>query len=191
LIHERLYQQHTLARVEFADYLRQLVGHLLRSYRTGAVTLDLQADDVSLDIDSAVPCGLIVNELVTNALKHAFANGRVGVLTVTLRAADVGAEDDRARLMIADDGPGIPAGFDLRTATSLGLQLVVDLTEQIGGSIEWKSANGARWTLSVPTVNPRQRTRETSSNPAAPPDQSPADTDISPPAARAQSTGTG
>jgi len=108
-----------------------------------------------------------------------------------LRAADVGAEDDRARLMIADDGPGIPAGFDLRTATSLGLQLVADLTEQIGGSIEWKSANGARWTLSVPTVNPSQRTRETSSNPAAPPDQSPADTDISPPAARAQSTGTG
>src|SRR5680860_477298 len=191
LIHERLYQQHTLARVEFADYLRQLVGHLLRSYRTGAVTLDLKADDVSLDIDSAVPCGLIVNELVTNALKHAFANGRAGVLTVTLRAADAGAEDDRARLMIADDGPGIPAGFDLRTATSLGLQLVVDLTEQIGGSIEWKSANGARWTLSVPTVNPRQRTRETSSNPAAPPDQSPADTDISPPAARAQATGTG
>ncbi|MGI8739567.1 MAG: sensor histidine kinase [Gammaproteobacteria bacterium] len=156
LIHERLYQQHTLARVEFAAYLRQLVGHLLRSYRTSAVTLKFEADEVSLDIDTAVPCGLIVNELVANALKHAFADGRTGVLTVILRASEAGSEDGRARLIVADDGPGISAGFDLRKATSLGLQLVADLTEQIGGVIESSNDHGARWTLSFPASRPQR-----------------------------------
>lgn len=187
LIHERLYQQHTLARVEFAAYLRQLVGHLLRSYRTGAVTLNFAADEVSLDIDSAVPCGLIVNELVTNALKYAYADGRAGVLTIYLHASDSTDKSGQARLIVADDGPGIPAGFDLAKATSLGLQLVGDLTQQISGSIEYATANGARWTLSIPTINPRQRAREMSSIPTTHADL--VDTDLSPIAARSTKPG--
>jgi NO-binding membrane sensor protein with MHYT domain/two-component sensor histidine kinase len=162
LIHERLYRQHTLARLDFAEYLRQLINNLVRSYRTSSVELKLELDQVSVDIDTAVPCGLIVNELVTNSLKYAYVGGRPGVLSVSLSGFDHAGEG-QAQLCVADDGPGVPAEFDLRTAASLGLQLVGDLVDQIGGVIERENGNGARWTLTFPATRAQQRPTQTGS----------------------------
>ena len=164
LIHERLYQQHDLARVDFADYLGQLAASLVRSYRTGAIELKTQLDSVPLDIDSAMPCGLIVNELISNALKHAFKTRKEGCVTISLRRQEArvlaGDESDEAApqgivLIVEDDGSGFPENLDWRESDSLGLQLVDDFTEQLHGKIAMErgifqdenGAHGTRWTL--------------------------------------------
>ena len=145
LIHERLYQSEDLARVDFAEYIRSLVGYLVRSYsaEAGSVRVETEVDDVSLGIDSAIPCGLIVNELVSNALKYAFPEGREGRIYVQLREA----RDGGYRLVVSDDGVGFPEGLDFRMTESLGLQLVTTLLDQLEGRIELDSCKGTRFTM--------------------------------------------
>jgi two-component sensor histidine kinase len=149
LIHEKLYASPDLARLDFGDYLRVLVAHLYRIYRPHAapVTLDLDLPALWVSVDIAVPCGLIVNELVANALKHAFPGGRSGALVVRLTPPEAGM----LRLTVADDGVGMPEGFNLKQPGSLGLQLAVMLTKQIDGRIEMQQGEGTRFEIAFPT----------------------------------------
>lgn len=148
LIHERLYRSENLARVSFGAYLHDLTTHMLQSYsaRDCAVELKLQVDDIYLDIDTAMPCGLLVSELVSNALKHAFIDGACGVIGVEMCYAG----DDQYRLSVWDDGIGFPLDFDYQQTSSLGLQLVSALTSQLGGTIEVGKVNGTKFTISFP-----------------------------------------
>ena len=148
LIHEKLYQSPDLAEVDFADYLRSLIAYLVRAYHISEaqVTLKLDTEPVRLRIDTAIPCGLILNELVSNALKHAFPNGRRGEIDVTVRAE----KPERASLWVSDNGVGLPDGMDWRAAPSLGLRLVHTLTQQLHGTLEVETANGATFRLSFP-----------------------------------------
>ncbi len=146
LIHERLYGQNDLAQVDFAGYLEQLTRNLVRSYRLSAVELKLDLQKVQIDIDRAVPCGLIVNELVSNALKHAFSK-QGGTLKVQLQYES----NDMVKLSIEDDGIGFPEDMDYRNSDSLGLQLVEDFSTQISGTISLERLQpGTRWSIAFP-----------------------------------------
>lgn len=144
LIHERLYQSETLGRIDFGEYAEALAGFLVRSYGVGSVVaLVVDMKPTELDIEMAVPCGLILNELVSNALKHAFTDGRAGELRVTIRPEPEGGFS----MTVADSGPGLPAGFAIEQATSLGLQLVVSLTKQIKGRLTIRNHGGASFCI--------------------------------------------
>jgi PAS domain S-box-containing protein len=141
LIHEKLYQTRDYMCIDFADYLDKLTQHLLRCYEkeAGLVSLVVEADTVAIGIDEAIPCGLIVNELLSNALKHAFPGGRKGEVTVRC----ISREDGRISLTVSDDGVGLPPGLDIRNTESLGLHLVTMLVRQLRGLIEVENNGGA------------------------------------------------
>ena len=148
LIHEKLYQSPDLAEVDFADYLRSLIAYLVRAYRISEaqVSLKLDTEPVRLRIDTAIPCGLILNELVSNALKHAFPNGRQGEIEVAVRAEEPG----RASLRVSDNGVGLAAGMDWRATPSLGLRLVHTLTQQLHGTLGVETTHGVTFRLGFP-----------------------------------------
>jgi PAS domain S-box-containing protein len=133
LVHEKLYQSHNLAEIDFGDYVRVLVMQLFRSYGVpqDSVQMVITADTVALGVDLAIPCGIIVNELVTNALKYAFPDGRDGKVEVELRSIPPGM----IRLAIRDNGVGLPQDMEFHTAGSLGLTLVRMLTDQVQGEL--------------------------------------------------------
>ncbi len=144
-IHETLYQSEDLARIDFAEYVRKLTRSLYHSYVVNAdsVTLELAIDEVSLGIDMAIPLGLIINELVSNSIEHAFPNSRRGGIHIKLCAGD----DHEAVLVVGDDGIGLPEGFDFRNTESLGLRLVNSLVDQLGGTIDLSKNNGTEFTI--------------------------------------------
>jgi two-component sensor histidine kinase/CheY-like chemotaxis protein len=145
LVHEKLYQSRDLAKIDFAAYLRSLSAHLFQFFAVDADRIRLETDleDVSLDIISAVPCGLVINELLTNALKYAFPGDRKGVVRVELHRG----EDGTFELRVADDGAGFPEAVDFRRTDSLGLQIVNLLVGQLEGTIELDRTNGTAFTL--------------------------------------------
>jgi PAS domain S-box-containing protein len=147
LIHERLYQSPDLASIDFGRYIKDLVAQLFRAYglQSGTVTPEIQTDQVYLAVAVAIPCSLIVNELVSNALKHAFPGGRPGTVRVLLHAID-----NKLKLVVADDGVGLPAGFDIAGSQSLGLQLVVTLAEQLEGTLVHRSGPGTEFEIVFP-----------------------------------------
>jgi PAS domain S-box-containing protein len=147
LIHEKLYRSQDMARVDFADYLRNLAHHLVRSYGADSnrVKLRMTLDDVPLTIEKAVPCGLITNELISNALKHAFPDGRDGEIQVALRSEG----DQRLTLSVADSGVGLPAGTGFDATETLGLQLIKVLNTQLGGTAEVQSGRGTGTEVSI------------------------------------------
>jgi PAS domain S-box-containing protein len=149
LIHERLYQSSDLVRIDFWEYIESLVGHLLSSYVDDPLRIAMKVDvgDIQLAIDRAIPCGLIINELVSNAMKHAFPDGRSGEITIRLHADDRG----QVTLTVAEDGVGMPAGIDFRKTESLGLQLVNMLTRQLRGQIEMSGEHGTSWVITFRT----------------------------------------
>ncbi len=154
LIHEKLYQTRDSSGFSFAEYIRELADNLLNSYSVSAVpvSLEIDAEDIVLNMDTAVPVGLIVNELVTNSLKHAFTGKSEGRISITLRRLKNGEKASGAggalQLVVADDGRGFPAKVDFRTTRSLGLQLVCTLTDQLEGTIDLCREGGSRFTLS-------------------------------------------
>ena len=148
LIHERLYQSRDLASIDFAGYVRNLTGHLLRSYKasSSAVRLDLKVDSVPMNLDVAIPCGLIINELVSNALKYAFPDGRGGEITV--RFCEENGQG--LALTVRDSGIGFPAGSNPEESESLGLKLVRSLTDQLGGTVSYCSKSGFQCDIRIP-----------------------------------------
>ena len=147
MVHERLYQSPDLASIDFAEYVQSLVSHLSRAYgsASGSVAVRLNVQGVSLGVDQAISCGLIINELVSNSLKHAFPQGRQGAIWVTL---DRGAGS--YVLAVGDDGAGLPADFSFSTAETLGLQLVRTLAEQLDGTIEVDTKRGTVFRITFP-----------------------------------------
>jgi len=140
LIHEKLYQNENLASIDFGGYVERLVSHLFEAYGGPeySVKPDISVGDVSLNLDTAIPCGLMICELVSNALKHAFPNGRKGEIRVELRAE----QSDQYTLVVSDDGIGFPENLDLNKPPSLGLQLMNMLVKQLRGTIELKGGPG-------------------------------------------------
>lgn len=147
MVHESLYNSSSLADVDFAEYARKLCQQLISNYSIGGrISLQTHLDPVLLSIDVAVPCGLILNELVTNTIKHAFPDNSAGCVTLRLTH-----HDGTVRVEVRDDGVGIPADFDLDAGTSLGLRLIRSLSRQIDGSVDVvDAAPGALATLVFP-----------------------------------------
>ena len=144
MIHERLYRSKDLSRIDFGEYTRNLVESLFRSYGVnGNIKLGLNIVDVSFAVDTAVPCGLIINELVSNALKYAFPGGGSGEISIDLHRA----HERGFTLRVADNGVGIPQNLDWRNTTSLGLRLVNILAKQLGASVELAGGEGTAFTL--------------------------------------------
>ena len=150
LVHEKLYQTKDLSCVDFAGYINSLTNHLCRSYVTKPeqVSLTAEVGNVSLGIDEAIPCGLLINELVSNSLKHAFPDGRNGYITVSFQADDQGL----ITLTVADNGAGFPAGLNFRETDSLGLQLVIMLTKQLRGDIDLRTDQGTVFTIHFKSI---------------------------------------
>ena len=144
LIHQSLYQSKDFARVNFNSVLETLVPILLQSYRSGDQELEfeLDANDVRISLNLAVPCGLIVNELITNAIKHAFPDRKQGTIRMELRETD-----QEVVLSISDDGIGLPADLDLRNCSTLGLQLVSLLADQMQAELTINPAHPTRFSL--------------------------------------------
>ena len=147
LIHQKLYDSHDLVLIDFAEYLRGLASALFSSYGLGSqeISLKLSVDNVRLDINTAVPCGLIINELISNSLKHAFLKSQ-GEISVDLHPE----VDYSVALTVSDNGRGFPEDLDFRNTDSLGLQLVNTLTKQLGGTIELDRRTGTAFKLKFP-----------------------------------------
>ncbi|MBI5687061.1 MAG: DUF3365 domain-containing protein [Verrucomicrobia bacterium] len=149
LLHETLYRSETLGRVNFGNYIENICGHLFRSYgpKAARIKLELHLEEVSVDLDQAVSCGLIINELVSNALKHAFPDGRAGRIEVELKKTP----DKQIVLKVADDGVGIPPGADIHQTGTLGHQLVFMLAEKLRGTVEVIREHGATFRIVFPS----------------------------------------
>src|SRR5262249_40179656 len=132
LVHENLYRAGNFSRIAMADHVRSLCAQLSRAYSTVQYTeFAIRVSDLHMEMNRAVTCGLIINELVSNALKHAFPNGRAGRVSVDLQRLD----GESLVLVVSDDGVGLPPDLDFEQAESVGLQLVHDLTEQLHGTV--------------------------------------------------------
>ena len=134
LVHESLYDSENLARIDFAEYAQSLAKDIFSSHGSPGVSVRLKSDldPVAMGADLAVPCALILNELISNALKHAFPDRAGGEVRVTLRSG----RDGKCILSVEDSGVGIPADLEVNTNKPLGLRLVRSLTQQIRGTFE-------------------------------------------------------
>jgi len=145
LIHERLHQSEDMGRVEFGDYIKGLTDHLFRSHFLDLKDIKLKVDikEVYLDINTAIPCGLLVNELVSNSLKHAFPIRNRGEIKLALQRKN----NEKYLMSVSDDGVGLPKDLDFRKTDSLGLQLVNMLVQQLGGEIQLIQKNGTHFKI--------------------------------------------
>jgi PAS domain S-box-containing protein len=148
LVHEKLYQSSDLSRINLAEYVESLAVLLFRSYGIDnqQIALELEGGDVFLSVESAVPCGLIVNELLSNSLKHAFPDCRRGKIQVRL-ARDA---DQRLMLVVTDDGVGLPPALDVEKTETLGLQLVRTLAQQLDGTVQVERHGPTQFRITFP-----------------------------------------
>jgi len=144
LIHERLYQATDLKRIDFGDYIRTLSNELFRIYAGGfgLIELKINVEDIFLDINTAIPLGLIVNELITNSLTHAFPEGKRGKINVNFHP-----KDDHYEFTVNDNGIGFPKDIDFQNTDSLGLQIINSLTDQIDGKIKLDRTTGTEFKI--------------------------------------------
>jgi two-component sensor histidine kinase len=151
LIHEKLYQSEDLARVDFSDYITDLIRTLFSSYRVEPDRIELSIDisDIKLNIGTSIPLALIINELISNSIEHAFADGRNGNITVKLHENN----DHEYELVVSDNGIGLPDDFDVAAAEKLGFNLVNILVKQLDGVIDIGRDDGVRFTLKFKTID--------------------------------------
>jgi two-component sensor histidine kinase len=149
LIHAKLYQSKNLSQINFAEYIEEFSRQLRSLYNVSSkkVKLVLDIDAVYLDVDVAIPCGMIVNELLTNALKYAFPEERSGEIRVVLRS-----EQSETVLSVEDNGVGLPPGIDLERVETLGLQLVRGLAQQVNGTVTVEQSRGTRVVIRCPVA---------------------------------------
>lgn len=152
LIHQKLYQSEDATTVDFDGYVRDLIGALLHSYGVdhNAVTVNLNIGRRGLGMDSAIPCGLIINELVSNSLKHAFPEGKKGEINIAMSRDS----SDGITLVVADNGIGFPQRLDFLNAESLGLQLVATLVGQLDATISLNRDSGTEFTIKFKEAKP-------------------------------------
>jgi two-component sensor histidine kinase len=166
MIHEKLYRSDDLNRINFAEYGHSLATYLVRSYQVPSrpVFLKMEPSDVRLSIDSAVPCGLIINELVTNSLKYAFppddpellarpAKGQKNEIHIALAPT----QGQQLCLTVSDNGIGFPDAIDFRETSSLGLRLVTTLTDQLAGTIDLSNRGGTCFKIVFPAQTDKDR----------------------------------
>jgi len=148
LVYNKLYQSENLASVNMTDYIKELSAGLVKSYAVSPVrvAVNVAQSNVFLNVDSAIPCGMIINELVTNSLKYAFPGNRKGLITISLTENEKGLQ-----LTVGDDGVGIPEGVSLANNSTLGIKLVSNLVrDQLGGTLEIDRRHGTSYQISFP-----------------------------------------
>jgi PAS domain S-box-containing protein len=146
LVHERMYKSSDLSRIDFSEYLKSMCNQLLLTYlsTTERVKITVDGTSIHLGVDQAVPCGLILNELISNSLKHAFPGSRPGTVKIHLN------DKDHCTITIEDDGVGLPENFGMDSAQSMGMQLVSALVEQLEGTITFDRTPGTQFTITFP-----------------------------------------
>jgi PAS domain S-box-containing protein len=156
LVHEHLYKGKDFSFIDLKNYIPSLGTELLQSYRTTSesVRFDLNIPDISIDINTAIPVGLIINELITNSLKYAFKGRKDGKLSITANETH-----QVLTLIVADNGIGIPEGITLENPTSLGLRLVKTLTDQIDGTVAIDRTEGTKFVFTFPILAGQQTKR--------------------------------
>ncbi len=147
LIHEQLYGTRNLAKIDFGRYVQGLAGNLFDAYGIdpACIRLNVRTDDITLGADMAVPCGLIINELVSNALKHAFVPDNSGMIDIVIRTLSAG----RMEIVVADNGIGLAAPLADAEKKSLGLRLIDTLTTQLDGTLAIETDNGTRFSITM------------------------------------------
>ncbi|MFC1503993.1 PAS domain S-box protein [Spirochaetota bacterium] len=149
LIHNLLYRSKDISNISMKDYINSLVDYITNSYSHNShVSVTIKVKDVHVDIDKLVPCGLIINELVSNIFKYAFPDNKKGTITISFHYDNKG----HYILTISDNGIGIPKGFDIKRSESLGLTLVYTLTEQLDGKIKMTRNKGTKFTIRFPIM---------------------------------------
>lgn len=148
-VHEALYKSQDLANISAKDYITRLVTNLYTIYKGRGIDLDVDIEDVGLNIDTSIPCGLIVSELVSNSMKYAFEGKDDGMLTVSLTETKSG----KYKLIVSDNGNGIPKEIDVENPPTLGLQLVQMLTKQIKGNIRLARSKGTKFTIEFEDIH--------------------------------------
>jgi two-component sensor histidine kinase len=165
-LHETLYTSGNLAEINFGEYLQQLAQELQRLHGREEITIQVFTDDIVLSMDTAIPLGLIANELVLNSFKHAFPNGREGRVTVSVEYVreSVGygqsLDDAAIRLRVQDDGRGLPPGLDVKNTDSMGLRLVQLLGRQLHAEVQSQGGTGLTFTVLLPRRAESKRQKE-------------------------------
>jgi PAS domain S-box-containing protein len=159
MIHERLYLSSDLRNVSFSDYIGSLAAQLFNSYGIAKekVRFSMKVPEISLDVNTMIPCGLILNELISNVLKHAFPRGKEGEVLI-----EVLHRGEEYTLSVKDNGAGVPADFDIQSSRTLGLQLVASLTKQLGGTIELIRDEGTEFRVTFREKRPAAKSEGTS-----------------------------
>lgn len=153
LIHEFLYKSDELSEIDFDKYLQALMQYLISSYKLEVpLNYEIHSENIILDINSAIPCGLLINEIISNSLKHAFTNATDSGM-IDISAA---REENNIILEIKDNGVGLPADFGPHAATTLGTQLIYNLSAQIQGTVETIPGKGAHFKIRFPMESPDQ-----------------------------------
>jgi two-component sensor histidine kinase len=147
LLHDKLYQSDDLARIDFGQYINSLALDLRSSYGLSSrdVNLNIDVDSILLGVDTAIPCGVIVNELVANSLRHAFPGNRPGEISIRFCLAD-----GQYMMVYKDDGVGFPDDLDIHNPSSMGLTIINALTGQLGGNIERGRKGGSDLIITFP-----------------------------------------
>ncbi len=153
MVHEKLYQSPTFTKIDFKDYAEKLINDIFYSYgvRKGTIETEIDVEDIHIGIDTAIPCGLIINELVTNSVKYAFPDNQ-GTLQIRLKT-----RNDHLEMVIADNGIGLPENLDYENTDSLGLQLVNNLVRQLDGQITLDRSKGTSFTISFQELHYKKR----------------------------------
>ena len=154
LIHEKLYQSRDLDKINFSDYIDSLIQDLFRSYRSqlNNINIRCEAGEIYLEIDQAILCGLIINELISNSIKHAFKGRDKGEIVVELSS-----QADNYEIVVEDNGIGFPEDIDIENTDSLGLQLVTSLTSQMAGKLDITSENGTCVKISFKSLTKKRK----------------------------------
>ncbi len=154
ILHEKMYQSNP-AKIKFDEYVKILTEDLLYFYEldNSNIKMELNIQDITFNIETAIPCGLIIDEIVSNSLKYAFTNGRNGLIKVELQSND----ENKFYLMISDNGIGIPDRIDLKNANTFGMQLINYLTQQLKGTIEIDRSHGTKFKLLFNELNYKDR----------------------------------
>ncbi len=154
LVHERLYRSDDLESIDFSDYTRTLINQLRRTYSATSknVAIEMNIEDINLNVETGIPCGLMITEMASNSFKYAFPDDRKGTIFITLASTNGGY-----MLRVADDGVGLPDDFDFASTDSLGMQLVNTLVDQLDGTIDIDSSDGTKFTVEFQEQKSKKR----------------------------------
>lgn len=159
MIHEALYMSENMSKIDFGYYVDKITNNLFRTYgvHPEKIRLNKEIHNLALGIDVAVPCGLIINELISNSLKYAFPDDRSGEILISLNEKDTGSNGNSYELRVSDDGAGMPEGVDIDDTETLGLQLVSTLAGQMHGKMRVNSTNGTSFIIDFEDREKRRR----------------------------------